>query len=345
MAHDALDATPDTAARQAGCVVCGSEGSRFLYPAEDRYYGVPGTFAVHECAGCGLLFLKDPPTGEALGKYYPSNYYAYGGARAPTRRERFRAHVQRERYRASYDPTFRGPRRWLYRLVTYGGQLRSARLVPGTRHLDVGCGGGDFLDFARGFGVETYGVEPGPEGAAAARARGLDVKTGTLTDAGYPDRFFDLVTLNHVFEHVPDPRESLAEIHRILKDDGEVVIAVPNAASLARHLFGTCWVQLDAPRHLYLYSPRTLRRLAEAHGFQVDRTRWVGLPFQFTGSLRYALNRFRREKKLLTAPGGFMNKPSVNTALRPVTGLLNWLRLGDTIEVVLRKAPPGTQRR
>ena len=103
----------------------------------------------------------------------------------------------------------------------------------------------------------------------ARREKGLDVATGTLEDAGFADAHFDVVVLNHVIEHVPDPRALLVEIRRILRPEGLIVLGAPNAGSLMARLIGARWASFRPGEHIWHFTPSTLRRLVESEGFRV----------------------------------------------------------------------------
>jgi SAM-dependent methyltransferase len=121
-------------------------------------------------------------------------------------------------------------------------------------------------------GWQVNGVELSPQATAHARnVLGLDVRQGSLEEAGYPDAHFDVVTLWHVLEHLPSPRRTLVEVKRVLKPGGTLICEVPNEHSLQSRLLGKHWFHLDPPRHLYAFSPTTLRRVVRAAGLAVLR--------------------------------------------------------------------------
>jgi SAM-dependent methyltransferase len=142
------------------------------------------------------------------------------------------------------------------------------------RLLDVGSGNGEFLATMRDLGWEVVGLEPDYAAAAAARRdHGLDVILGTLEGATLDEASFDAVTLSHVIEHVPDPVQTIRECYRLLRRGGVLVVLTPNIASLCHRVFGADWRGLEPPRHLFLFSPETMRRCASAAGFSAVRIR------------------------------------------------------------------------
>ena len=167
------------------------------------------------------------------------------------------------------------------------------------RLLDVGCGNGRFLAQMRKLGWEVVGVEPDPEAVRIAKERfGLEVFQGTLEEAGFPDNSFDAITMNHVIEHVPDPIRLLAECRRVLKPGGKLVVVTPNIWSLGRRLFGEHWRGWEVPRHLFLFSPKSLRTCAERAGLVVQNLRTTSKGARFIWAASWLI---RRDGKL---PGG-----------------------------------------
>ncbi|HVO35566.1 MAG TPA: class I SAM-dependent methyltransferase [Gemmatimonadales bacterium] len=146
--------------------------------------------------------------------------------------------------------------------------------VAGGELLDVGCGGGAFLDRMRALGWRVLGVDSEPRAVEFARThRGLDVVAGTLEEQRFSDGRFDAVTASHVVEHVHNPRSFLRECARVTRPGGRVVLVTPNIESLGRRRLGGSWIGLDPPRHLHLFSRATLSRLAEQAGLEVRSVR------------------------------------------------------------------------
>jgi 2-polyprenyl-3-methyl-5-hydroxy-6-metoxy-1,4-benzoquinol methylase len=139
-------------------------------------------------------------------------------------------------------------------------------------------------------GMNVKGVEPGNFDVKTANERGLDIFQGDLEDVKYKSNFFDIITLNHVLEHMDNPGESIKELRRILKNDGTLIISLPNTNSLAYKMFGKNWYQLDVPRHLINYSEKSLRALLDNNKVRITKVRYNSRPNQFSVSLRYMLN-------------------------------------------------------
>lgn len=231
------------------CDLCGSSKQKTLLTLTDLISQTSShVFRLAQCRSCGLIYLNPRPYNWDLHRYYPESY-------AP-----FTRSALGERARTWLH------RRSVHELAAYVG-------LP-NRVLDVGCGTGELLDQIRRAGnPEIIGVEPSARAAGFARDdRKLDVRTGTLEQHQFPDCSFDTVLLSHVLEHLPSPSSTLAEISRILKPDGVVIVWVPNANSLASRVLGRFWIGWDVPRHLYTFSPGTLYRLLDKASLTPEQT-------------------------------------------------------------------------
>jgi len=152
--------------------------------------------------------------------------------------------------------------------------------------LDVGCGSGGNLKNLRDQGWDVYGIEISE--LAATHARNLvggQIHTGTLETAPFGHEMFDMIFMSHSLEHLYSPLDALQRVHALLKDDGLLVVSVPNMNSLEAKLFGRWWFEWDPPRHLYHFGKRSLTALFERTGFKVQQFRTdVGAVF-FIASL------------------------------------------------------------
>ena len=136
-----------------------------------------------------------------------------------------------------------------------------------TRILDVGCGAGHLLSRLQRDGFRSLqGIDP-YIAETLAYPGGLTVKKqGVEALAGE----FDLIMLNHSFEHMNHPHQVLARLVRHLADNGRLLIRIPLAGSYAWRKYGTSWANLDAPRHLFLYTPSSLSLLAASAGMAIE---------------------------------------------------------------------------
>lgn len=297
---------------------------------------------IRECHKCKSLFVANPPSPAELQSYYPPHYVAYT-ERVESTIRRVMGRLQTALFQAKNDVP---PKTWaatVMRALPLAGYTRGYVMVPQGNHLDVGCGAGQFLEISRSLGMSPYGVEPNLAASQAAQAKGLNVLCGTLEDGRFPDRYFDLITMNHVFEHVNDPRATLIEACRILRLGGTLIITTPNAKSLIRLLFGKYWFQLDAPRHLQIYTFGSIVWLAQQARLEITNVHWVGHPVALTASLYNLLCPHGTH-----TPRTFLHRllvgPPVQWLALPLTAIVNAFRLGDTIEVRMTSRAGQTAR-
>ena len=265
------------------CYLCGSAGEILYAGMRDRLFGVPGEWSLRKCdnADCGLVWSDPCTITEDIPKLYRTYYTHRSDNALPLRVYRWLCDGVLS---ATLGYRSRGWwNRMVGKLLSHSGLLRDAFqasalwLPAGTgKLLDVGCGNGDFLARMKGHGWDVQGIEPDPAGAAVARERGLVVTAGILAEGTFQPASFDVVTMSHVLEHLPDPIQTLRACRQLLRPGGKLVALTPNVESLGTQVFGRHWLGYDAPRHLLLASPSSLRRMAVAAGFPTVHVRTSG---------------------------------------------------------------------
>jgi SAM-dependent methyltransferase len=225
----------------------------------------------------------------------------------------------------------------------YEAQVRTLPDLNGRRVLDIGCARGDFLHFLeqRYPRMEGVGVDPFASSTVPGRFQFIQ---SFVENAHFPPASFDVVMAWAVIEHLPSPSQCFAEVRRILKPGGLFTFLVTNERSLHDR-----WALLeDVPRHLYHFSPKTVRRYAERFGFEVQRIlftddifdgrgrgaitrlleRWVGVTWaeRFRGPTRPVVRWIRRL-------GGYADRIVFSThweARLGISGIMvvQWRRLG-----------------
>ncbi|MBN1263793.1 MAG: class I SAM-dependent methyltransferase [Candidatus Pacebacteria bacterium] len=228
--------------KKVDCPLCDSSRKEVLFRARNVHGDIllsREEFSWVRCLGCGLAYVSPRPDQKTIWQYYPRDYY---------------------------DPRIKIPRSFL---KAYRRRYNRARLslvlkfasLPG-RLLDLGAGEGIFVKVAREAGLEALGVEPGISGKR-------------IKDFKFGNGSFDVVTLWHVLEHMPQPQKEIREIKRVLKRRGWLFLSLPNFKSFGFRLGKTGWFHLDTPRHLAGYSPKTVKKLLEDGGFELLK---IGFP-------------------------------------------------------------------
>lgn len=140
--------------------------------------------------------------------------------------------------------------------------------------LDIGAGTGDFLALAKTKGWETTGIEPSQKAKTIALKKGVTFASSTeVIEKGS----FDVITMWHVLEHVPDVEKQIKELKRLLKPDGTIIIAVPNFRSFDAKYYRRFWAAFDVPRHLWHFSKKAIKQLFLKEKMKVEKI----LPMKF----------------------------------------------------------------
>ena len=329
------------------CPACCGHDVSFYQDVFDDRYGHPGLFKLMRCSDCGLLMtrpsLTESDLADLYGTYYPRKNISSEQVTAQA---------------AKVRQAFSGVRRWL-KGVDNQGQY-SAR--PGEKMLDVGCGSGLSLLEAKAMGVEAWGIEADPNAQRFADQLGLRIHQGGLQDVPFAGVSFDLVILNQVIEHIPEPDKALQIIQQRLATDGRVVLVFPNVNSLWCRLSGLRWINWHIPYHLHHFTLKTFTRMAERCGYRIVRSRtitpnlWSLLQLR---ACRQSIVRGETNPIWRVEPASASTAPSAADSLRVrirrlfrlpvmmviavVNRLVDGLGYGDSLIVELR--PQDAQRR
>lgn len=262
------------------CPLCGAK-ERTIAHKDLRDYCfecAPGQWSLFQCLSCGSAYLDPRPNEQTISLAY-SSYYTHRSYDVASGTLRRFWHALRDDYlQAAFGVRSEHtlwPGRWLLRLFPLGRSGIDAALArnleplphPQARLLDVGCGNGNYLEFARRAGWQVQGVDFDPVAVATVRERGLDVFEGTIKALAGESACYDRITLSHILEHVYDPWEVLADCYRLLKPGGVLWLETPNANSNGHKAFGPYWRGLEPPRHLHIFSRKCIRDKMAEIGF------------------------------------------------------------------------------
>lgn len=289
------------------CQVCQSQiGTPHI--AREMMMGTREEFLYWECSECGCLSLAEVP--EDLGRHYPQNYYSLL-VRSSSLPRKVR------------DAIYLSPLSFLvnWRSRTDLDVVRRVRLKRKMSFLDVGCGAGTLVGDLRELGYDARGVDPFIP-ADIKDAYGVRVERKTLAEVKGQ---YDVVLFRHSLEHMPIHMLEMARER--VKKNGVCVVCIP-VLGWAWRSYGTDWVQLDAPRHLFLHSRKSFTMLAAKSGFHVERIVFDSNEFQFWGSESYQRNIALKDMPEPTA--------SQLSRMRRLARDLNRQEQGDTAQFYLR---------
>jgi len=234
------------------CPACGSQTISKKLSAVD-YTVSKSSFDIWECTSCTLRFTQNIPTEDGIGAYYQSADYV------------------------SHSDTQEGIINKLYHAIRYITLQQKKKLIVKSTGLskgnllDLGAGTGAFANTMKEAGWVVTGLEPDETARKVAQnklALTLDSPDKLFTLAASS---FDVITMWHVLEHVHNLHGYLEQYFNILKPNGKLIIAVPNYTSRDAENYKEYWAAYDVPRHLYHFSPESMRQLAIAKGFKIEK--------------------------------------------------------------------------
>ena len=232
---------PKSLYERVPCPACGGAEARPVRTCAD----------IVECQACATVYLRTRYTAEAMRQLYQS--YADSGS-----------HMELPKTLAEAENSGLKRDYFMREILEF--------VEPGGGFLDVGCGWGAFLLNARGHGFKPRGIELTRACVNyAAWQLEIPVVDTQLTDAEIPPASLKVVTMNHVFEHLPNPRAALEKVFASLAPNGMFCGIVPNFASVCSEILGEKWYWLDPNYHYQHFTPATLRQMLEAAGFVVEK--------------------------------------------------------------------------
>lgn len=259
------------------CRICESPHTGPYFSVREMMFGFRDQFPYFECSDCGCIQIEKVP--ENLAKYYGDGYYSFRHPGA------FESYLKRQCASGAFgEPNLV----WsvVRRLIGSNHAIDSIRRlnVPKTAAiLDAGCGHGDLLLDLHSVGFTNLtGADPFAE-KDLMPAPGVTIWKKDVTQL---DGSFDVVMFHLSFEHITNPIATMRSVARLLTPSGAAILRVPVAAFAWRH-YGVDWVQLDAPRHIFVPSARSMEVLANKAGLRSGNIIYESTAFQFWGSEQY----------------------------------------------------------
>ncbi|MEZ5306318.1 MAG: class I SAM-dependent methyltransferase [Pyrinomonadaceae bacterium] len=258
--------------RETNCCVCsGSRSERIGSGLDFEYSTAAGEFHADRCVDCGLVFLNPRPDVSEFERIYPDNYHAFEFSE-----DQF-GFVYKVRRRLEAN-----------RLLSW-----CEGIPADARILDIGCGDGFHLEILRDFGLRTWqleGVDLDERAVTIARAKGIKVINGDVSDERLRPSSYDLIILIQTIEHVADPFLLLSRAFGLLRPGGRLVVVTDNTDSPDFAAFQRrYWGGYHFPRHWNLFNRSNIKKIALKAGFDVEMVRTQISPVNWTYSIRNLL--------------------------------------------------------
>ena len=272
------------------CPICGSNKFSVFLKTKD-YFLTQEEFTLDQCDQCGFVFTNPIPALHELEKYYDSPDYL--------------SHTANK-------PSFTGT---VYKLFRNANIKKKFKLVDhyanGKNLLDIGCGTGELLSHFKNKGWNVKGVEPNQSARKFASQNYNIAVFDEIELDNFKAESFDVISMWHVLEHVPDLNKRMVQLRRLVKKEGLIVIALPNLASPDAQKYRSHWAGLDVPRHLYHFTKTTFSLLLKKHKMELLKS----IPMKFDAFYVSLLSEKYLGKKIPYLPA-FINGLQSNTAAR-----------------------------
>lgn len=265
------------------CKICRNTINNSIYEIKERQLNQGQIFQYLHCHKCGTLQLIDNL--DDIGKYYLKNYPAFRTRESVP----FSLITKIVRKCVSFFLVRVQLPQKLHQIILMSDYehmncLVGTHIGRKSKILDVGCGAGNWLRNIRDEGyIDLTGIDlftGKPKDLVGWRFLQGDIFSDRLQK-------YDCITLHHSFEHMPNPLNVLKRIEKLLNENGLCIIRIPIMKSLAWDIYQEDWYQIDAPRHLYLYTTKALQYLCKKAGLKITRIVYDSEPLQFYVSEMY----------------------------------------------------------
>lgn len=236
----------------SNCPICSNNDFSKVYSCKDHSTSKE-SFTIVNCNACNFTFTNPRPEDESLDKYYLSeNYISHTNSKTNL-----------------FEKLYQ-----IVRKIAIKQKLSLLNKFSNSKiHLDIGCGTGDFLNACKAVGYKAKGIEP----SDIARNKAIehfDLDVSKNTDLSqFENKEFETISMWHVLEHISKLNDTVKHFARILKEEGIVIIAVPNLKSWDANYYKEYWAAWDVPIHLWHFSKNSINKLFEKHGFTLIKTK------------------------------------------------------------------------
>jgi len=301
------------------CKICDNSRNNQEIIGREMMFGFNDEFIYFKCAACGCLQINEPPAD--IARYYPADQYYSFQNRTDTG---YKSLIKDFLFKLYYN-------RIINKNFFYQKESNLLSVLRETHKsspiLDVGCGNGSFLQQMAIWGFKNLtGIDPFIEKEITLNKNsGKILKENIFEHQGS----YSLIMMSGVLEHMDNQYNVMKELHRLLKDDGRVLIQIPVTDSFAWRKYGVNWFQLDAPRHFCIHSVKSMNLLSEKAGFAVKEEHYESGAYQFIESEKYIRN--------LKYSDDFPFSARYIKECHKHADFLNKIKDGDVVRFVLQK--------
>ncbi len=243
-------------------------------------FGTRDEFNYCECSVCGCLQLVNPP--DDISKYYPQNYFSFQQQKKSSLKEKL--NVYRDKYVLSNKNLVGNILSKIYGAPTYTNWIVNAGVNFESEILDVGCGAGELLNRMGNAGFKNaMGIDLFIDNDIHYK-NGVQILKKSLFEI---NSRFDFVMMHHSLEHLPDQHKVFKKLYNILKPKKTLLIRIPICSSVAWKRYRENWFALEAPRHYYIHSEKSIKFMADKHGFKIKNISYDSRSIQFWASIQY----------------------------------------------------------
>jgi 2-polyprenyl-3-methyl-5-hydroxy-6-metoxy-1,4-benzoquinol methylase len=281
------------------CKICQHANGNVPYKVKEMMFGMRHEFIYFKCAQCGCLQISQIP--KNISDYYPKEqYYSFASSTLSPLQKSVKKYLLDKLFNF-YLGNFSIIGYWankLYYLQKRYAWVSSLKGINKTaRILDIGSGSGKYLEELYHCGFKNIqGMDPYID-KDITTPNGIHIYKQDISEL-YGS--YDLIMLNHVFEHMDQPNEILIQLRSLLTETGQILIRVPLVDSVAWEKYGVHWYQIDAPRHFYLHTKKSMELLASNTDFEIDQIIYDSNDYQFIFSEQYQQNKIITDPKRFT---------------------------------------------
>ncbi len=301
-------------------------------------YGTRDEFDYFQCENCECLQISEFPI--TISSYYPDNYYSFSAYSG----KKFKGLIgffNLLKYKSSiFKQTS------LHKIINYifpapkFDFFSSLKISEDNSILEVGCGNGNRLLYplAELHFKNILGCDP----FISDSIRYPNTLKILKADIFAIHQKFDVIVYDHAFEHIPNPLENLAKVSELLNSGGTCVLRIPTVPNYAWSVYKTNWVQLDAPRHYFIHSPKSIEYLAKEVGLQLVKIEYDSTHFQISGSEKY-VNSIALITKRKKGFFGFLKRKIEKIKATKLASKLNKENRGDQAIFYIKKSKPNKE--